>query len=100
MVNCYKAGGCGSNDYKSCNECSASKPEYMLKEKNINIYVSTLEGNVKDHYMAIGLSEEASVQNLLFAYFKDTKHTKNDLVEHGIYIMTIPFTSGKCISIY
>ena len=27
-VQCYRKGGCGPYEMRSCNECSASKPEY------------------------------------------------------------------------
>ena len=100
MEKCYKSGGCGVYENRSCNECPASKPEYILKEKNVDIYVSTLEGNVKDNYMAIGFSEESSIKNLLFAFFKDYDHTVADLVEYGIYVMTISFTNGRCNAVY
>ena len=34
---CYKSGGCGVYENHSCNECPASKPEYLHKNQ-INDY--------------------------------------------------------------
>lgn len=31
---CYKSGGCGTYEMLSCNECPASKPEYLLRSKH------------------------------------------------------------------
>jgi hypothetical protein len=31
---CYKSGGCGAYEMLSCNECPASKPEYLLRSKH------------------------------------------------------------------
>lgn len=28
---CYRSGGCGPYENRSCNECPASKPEYLLR---------------------------------------------------------------------
>lgn len=28
-MTCYKSGGCGVYENRSCNECPASKPEYL-----------------------------------------------------------------------
>jgi hypothetical protein len=91
---CYKSGGCGSYEMHACNECPASKPEYLLKEKAINIYVATLNGDVKDHYMAIGLSHSAAEQNLVNLYFNDKKHTAKDLGDN-LYITITAFTNGR-----
>lgn len=30
---CYKSGGCGVYEMRSCSECPASKPEYATKNK-------------------------------------------------------------------
>lgn len=30
---CYRSGGCGPYEMRSCNECPASKPEYLNREK-------------------------------------------------------------------
>ena len=30
---CYKSGGCGVYEMRSCSECPASKPEYANKNK-------------------------------------------------------------------
>ena len=97
---CYKkSGGCGSYEMYPCNECPASKPEYALKENKIDIYVATLNGDVKDHYMAIGLSSTAAEQNLVNLYFKDKTHTAKDLGE-GLYITTVGFLNGNLSQIF
>lgn len=31
---CYKSGGCGAYEMRSCSECPASKPEYLLRSKH------------------------------------------------------------------
>lgn len=31
---CYKSGGCGAYEMRSCRECPASKPEYLLRSKH------------------------------------------------------------------
>lgn len=37
---CYKSGGCGVYENRSCNECPASKPEYLERnKKHTNEYV-------------------------------------------------------------
>lgn len=49
MSNCYRKGGCGPYEMRPCNECPASKPEYLqlyeqssIKDKTqINPYSST-----------------------------------------------------------
>ena len=56
-MRCDRSGGCGPYENRPCNECPASKKEYMLKDKNISIYVAVLNGEVKDNYMAIAFSE-------------------------------------------
>ena len=33
MTTCYRAGGCGPFEMYSCNECPASKPEYLKNNK-------------------------------------------------------------------
>ena len=99
MSKCYRSGGCGPYENRSCNECPASKPEYQLKDKNINIYVSVLNGEVKDHYMSIAFSEKESVQKVVDAYFDESGHTTKDLDDFGIYVTTTPFLGGKTISI-
>lgn len=32
-MSCYRAGGCGPYENRSCNECPASKPEYLNRDK-------------------------------------------------------------------
>ena len=33
-MTCYKSGGCGVYENRSCNECPASKPEYVYRKYN------------------------------------------------------------------
>lgn len=99
-MNCYKKNGsCGVYEMNSCSECPASKPEYQLKESGMDIYVATLNGNVKDHYVAIGLSETAAEQNLVNLYYGDKKHTKKDLGDE-VYITTFGFIGGNTAKIF
>lgn len=100
MSKCYRSGGCGPYENCSCNECPASKPEYQLKDKNIDIYVSVLNGEVKDNYMSIAFSEKESVQKVIDAYFKESGHTIKDLDDLGIYVTTTPFIGGKTVNIF
>lgn len=100
MSKCYRSGGCGPYENRSCNECPASKPEYQLKDKNIDIYVSVLNGEVKDNYMSIAFSEKESVQKVIDAYFKESGHTIKDLDDLGIYVTTTPFIGGKTVNIF
>ena len=99
MSTCYRSGGCGPYENRPCNECPASKPEYQLKDKNIDIYVSVLNGEVKDNYMSIAFSEKESVQKVIDAYFKESGHTIKDLDDIGIYVTTTPFIGGKTVNI-
>lgn len=32
-ITCYRKGGCGPYEMRSCNECPASKPSYLQKNK-------------------------------------------------------------------
>jgi len=32
-MSCYKTGGCGIYEMRSCNECPASKPEYLTRDR-------------------------------------------------------------------
>lgn len=40
-MKCYRSGGCGPYEMYSCNECPASKPEYLkryiLSDKEIEV---------------------------------------------------------------
>ena len=99
MSKCYRSGGCGPYENRPCNECPASKPEYQLKDKNIDIYVSVLNGEVKDNYMSIAFSEKESVQKVVDAYFGESGHTVKDLDALDIYVTTTPFVGGRTISI-
>ena len=33
---CYRTGGCGPYEMRSCNECPASKPEYANRNKSVS----------------------------------------------------------------
>ena len=33
---CYRNGGCGPYEMRSCNECPASKPEYTNRNKSVS----------------------------------------------------------------
>ena len=94
-----KALNCLEEDNRPCNECPASKKEYMLKDKNISIYVAVLNGEIKDNYMAIAFSEKEAKQQVINAYFKEKGHTEKDLEKDDIYITITPFLNGKTISI-
>ena len=98
-MSCYRSGGCGPYENRPCNECPASKKEYMLKDKNISIYVAVLNGEIKDNYMAIAFSEKEAKQQVINAYFKEKGHTEKDLEKDDIYITITPFLNGKTISI-
>lgn len=100
MSTCYKSGGCGYYENRSCNECPASKPEYLLRDKKIDIYVSVLNGEIKDNYMSIAFSEKESIQKVVDAYFEELGHTVVDLNNLNIYVTTTPFIGGKTINIY
>lgn len=100
MKQCYRDGGCGPYENRPCNECPASKPEYMLKQKNISIFVCMLNGEVKDNYMTIAFSEEEAKQKIIDTYFKEKNHTEKELDELGIYITVVPFNCGKTVAIY
>ena len=34
-MNCYKSGGCGVYENRSCDECPASKPEYLNRKESL-----------------------------------------------------------------
>lgn len=100
MSMCYKlGGGCGVYENRSCEECPASKPEYLLKRENMSIFVATLNGEVKDNYMAIAFSEKEAKQKVVDAYYGDSVHTEIDLEEDDIYITVTPFLNGQTVSI-
>lgn len=99
MSKCYKTGGCGCYEDRACNECPASKKEYLLKDNDIDIYVSVLNGEVKDNYMSIAFSEKESIQKVIDAYFKETGHTVAELEECDVYVTTTPFINGKTINV-
>jgi hypothetical protein len=99
MSNCFRKGGCGPYENRSCNECPASKPEYKLKQENIDIYVAILNGEVKDNYMTIGFSEQSAKQSIIDLYFSENGHTENELSSCGIYISITAFVGGKTTNI-
>lgn len=35
-MNCYKSGSCGIYENRSCSECPASKPDYLVRNLNDN----------------------------------------------------------------
>jgi hypothetical protein len=97
---CYKSGRCEKYETLSCNKCPANKPEYILKENHINIYVAVINGKVKDNYMAIGLTEENARQNVVNAYFGDTTHNENNLQAVDCYITVTAFINGQTTSVF
>lgn len=42
-MTCYRSGGCGQYEMRSCSECPASKPEYLIKNTKSN-----MEFNIKE----------------------------------------------------
>lgn len=36
-MSCYKSGGCGVYEMYSCSECPASKPEYLERQRKVNM---------------------------------------------------------------
>ena len=40
-MKCYRSGGCGPYENRSCSECPASKPSYLEKNKKDNHLVKT-----------------------------------------------------------
>jgi hypothetical protein len=70
-----------------------------IKDKNIDIYVSVLNGEVKDNYMSIAFSEKESIQKVIDAYFGESGHAIKDLGDLGIYVTTTPFIGGKTVNI-
>lgn len=46
-MTCYRSGGCGPYEMRSCNECPASKPEYRKREEqrmNSNTRINGSDG--------------------------------------------------------
>lgn len=97
MSPCYRNGGCGPYEMYSCSECPASKKSYLLK--NLNIFVGVINGEVKDDYMAIGLTKDEAIKNCLFAYFSENGHTEKELEDYGCYITITKFDDKKMYSI-
>ena len=44
-MNCYKSGSCGIYENRSCSECPASKPDYLVRNLNDN-FVQKLRESV------------------------------------------------------
>ena len=68
-------------------------------QEKLDIYVATLNGNVKDNYMTIGFSEKSAKQNIIDLYFSEKGHTENELASLNIYISITGFVNGKTTSI-
>lgn len=100
MNGCYRSGGCGPYENRPCNECPASKSEYLLKDKNISVFVAVLNGEVKDNYMAIAFSRDEVKNKIISLYFKDEDHCEKDLEECGVYITVTEFLNGKTTAVY
>lgn len=64
-----------------------------------DIYVATLEGNVKDNYMSIGTSKDMAVREIIKGYFEEEGYKEKDLEDVGIYIRITSFENGKRIDI-
>lgn len=48
-MTCYKSGGCGVYENRSCSECPASKPEYAYKNNTDESYKEFFEKYYKEH---------------------------------------------------
>ena len=99
MINCFKNPKCKNKEDTSCRNCPASSPEFLLKEKNIDIYVAILNGNVKDNYMVIAFSLMEAKSKILNLYFEDDEHCEGDLNKEGIYITITEFLNGETTNI-
>lgn len=98
MSKCYRNGGCGPYENRACNECPASKPEYLNRYKKNNeeiLVVATIEGENKDGYIAIGNTELEAKKNLLRAFYNEDDHTEEELKEDGCHIVTHTFKNGN-----
>lgn len=86
MTTCYRAGGCGPFEMYSCNECPASKPEYLKNNKEDKkpqkIYIPfgdwSDDGHGKCEKVLIELEDTAalgkSVQNIKKKYGENIFH--------------------------
>lgn len=45
-MSCYKNGGCGVYEMNSCSECLASKPEYLERQKKIDMSENKEESKI------------------------------------------------------
>lgn len=95
---CYRKGGCGPYEMLSCSECPASKPEYTLTKETL--YVGILNGEIKDNFMAVGLTENSVKEKLIKAYFNEDNHTEADLEKIDIYINIISFNKSNSVVIF
>ena len=57
-MSCYKNGGCGVYENRSCSECPASKPEYLNKNKSEGIETTP-------EYFASMVADEVNVQKAI-----------------------------------
>ena len=44
---CYRSGGCGPYEMRSCSECPASKPEYLNRDKPVHYTILNLDDGQK-----------------------------------------------------
>lgn len=56
-MTCYRSGGCGPYEMRSCSECPASKPEYLTSNNKSNIGF-----NIKDF---IGIVEAVNKPSVI-----------------------------------
>ena len=101
-MGCFRQGGCGTYEHYSCNECPANNSKYAERYKeNLKSVVVTIEGDIKDNYMAIGKTEEEAKENILKAYFKDVGHTEKELMtEHKCYLVVHEFSEDKPYEVF
>lgn len=55
---CYRNGGCGPYENRPCNECPASKPEYMRKEILNSAATAPAQNNAKPIKVKVFLNED------------------------------------------
>lgn len=87
-MSCYKNGGCGVYENRSCSECPASKLEYLNKNK-----IETIEATPE--YFARMLTDEENVQKVSEALKKLGISVKT---EYGNYrpLYDVLADIGKC----
>lgn len=57
---CYKSGGCGAYEMYSCQECPASKPDYLNKNKE----------QIKDTMMRATLKAGVTKQKIIDIWYE------------------------------